>query len=180
MITDHLPNPNAHPPGTPGSPPAGTQPEQRNPPKRTAKQLGPNVAYSVRAFVDDHRRLLAETHPHVSECSATIQLIDGRMHVVRPDLTLKVSVATQRELFVTKYGRGPETAYRSRFLLVLKFIETWQAEIRQSGLADGAGPVAVREEFVDFLLKYQLDALQEAIPRSALRWFLDEWGHRRM
>ena len=116
----------------------------------------------------------------MSECSATIQLIDGRMHVVRPDLALKVGMDTQRELFVTKYGRGPETAYRSRFLLVLRFIETWQGEIRQSDLADGAEPMAVREEFVDFLLNYQLDAMQEAIPRSALRRFLDEWGHRRM
>ena len=180
MRTDHLPKPNVHPPRTPVSAPAGTQPNQRKPPERTAEQLRPSVAYSVSAFVDDHRQLLSKTYPQVSELSATIQMIDGRMHVVRPGLALKVGMDTQRKLFVGKYGREAETAYRFRFRLVLKFLETWRAEILQSGLADGARPMAVREEFVDYLLKYQLDPTQNAIPKSALRRFLDEWGHRRI
>lgn len=180
MRTDHLPKPNVHPPRTPVSAPAGTQPNQRKPPERTAEQLRPSVAYSVSAFVDDHRKLLSKTPHPLADFSATIQLIDGRMHVVRPDLALKVDMDAQRKLFESKYGREAETAYRLRFHQVLDFLETWRAEILQSGLADGARPMAVREEFVEYLLKYPLDRTQTGIPKSALRRFLDEWGHRRM
>ena len=180
MRIDRLPKPNAHPPRAPLSQPAETQPEQGKSPERMARQPGPHVAYSVSAFVDDHRKLLSKTSHPLSDFSATIQLIDGRMHVVHPDLALKVGMDTQRKLFASKYGREGETAYRERFHLVLKFLETWRVEILQSGLADGAEPMAVREEFVDYLLKYRLDRTQTGIPRSAIRLFLDEWGHRRM
>jgi len=180
MRTDHLPKPNAHPSGTPLSPSAETQPEQRTPAKRTAKQPGPHIAYSVSAFVDDHRKILSKTPHPLADFSATIQLIDGRMHVVRPDLALKVGMDAQRKLFESKYGREAETAYRLRFHQVLDFLETWRTEVLQSGLADGARPMAVREEFVEYLLKYPLDRTQTGIPKSALRRFLDEWGHRRM
>ena len=120
----------------------------------------------------------AATAHHVSTLPAFRRQFSHE--ILRPGLALKVGMDTQRKLFVGKYGREAETAYRFRFRLVLKFLETWRAEILQSGLADGARPMAVREEFVDYLLKYQLDPTQNAIPKSALRRFLDEWGHRRI
>lgn len=180
MRTDRLPKSHTHPSRTPLYPPVVTEPEQSKSPDRMSRQLGPNVAYSVSAFVDDHRELLSKTAHPLSDFSATIQLLDGRMHVVRPNLALKVGKDTQRKLFERKYGREAETAYRERFQLVLKFLETWREEILQNGLADDARPMAVREEFVDYLLKYRLDPTQTSLPKSAIRRFVDEWGHRRM
>ena len=103
-----------------------------------------------------------------------------RVCCIGPRLALKVGTDTRRKLFESKYGREAETAYRERFQLVLKFLETWRTEIVESGLADGTRPMAVREEFVDYLLKYRLDRTQTSLPRSVIRRFLDEWGHRRM
>lgn len=180
MRTHHLPKPDPDLPGSPLTSPSGTRPEQRKFPERMANQPGPDVAYPVSAFVDDHRQLLARTHTDGPKLSATIEMVDGRMHVVRPGLALSTDRDTLRGLFASKYGSGPEAAYRSRFILVLEFLKTWRSEILEAGLADRARPMAVREEFVDYLLHYRLDAMQSAIPECALRRFLDEWGHRRM
>jgi len=91
-----------------------------------------------------------------------VDTIDGRLVVIHPGLRLAPA----------------EAANRSRFNLVLNYLTVWQQELSKNGLAHGGTPMAVREEFVSFLLNYKLDRRQDEIPQGAMCKFLDEWSHR--
>ena len=126
-----------------------------------------NVSYSVTAFIGDQRQLLSRTGFRATDHPETVDVIDGRMIVVHPDLRR-----------APKHGSRADTACRCRFHLVLNYLATWRLELLKNGLAHRAKPLAVREEFVSYLLNYKLDTLQEEIPQGAMRKFLDEWSHR--
>ena len=145
---------------------------------RDAKTVSPNILYPVSAFIADQRRLLSKTRFGTTDFPETVDLIDGRLIIVHPALRLAPNVPDLCEPFTREYGREVESAYRFRFILVLKFLAAWQPELVKSALAQGHEPMAVREEFVSFLLKYELRAQQTEIPQGALRAFLDEWSHR--
>jgi len=136
--------------------------------KATAPPRRPvNIPYSVTAFIGDQRQLLSMTGFRTTEHPETVDVIDGRLIVVHQDLRR-----------AHKYGSGAEPGDRCRFNRVLNYLATWQLELLKSGLARGGKPMAVREEFVSYLLHYKLDTLQEEIPRGAMHKFLDEWSHR--
>ena len=136
--------------------------------KGTASPRKPvRIPYSVTAFIGDQRQLLSRTGFRATDHPETVDVIDGRMIVVHPGLRL-----------APKHSSGAEPGHRRRFNLVLNYLATWQLELLRNGLAHGAKPMAVREEFVSYLLGYKLDTLQEEIPQGAMRRFLDEWSHR--
>ncbi len=142
------------------------------------KAVSPNIHYSISAFIADQRRLLSRTRFGTTDFPETVDLVDGRLIVVHAGLRLAPNVPDLREPFTREYGREVESAYRFRFILVLKFLAAWQPELVKSALAQGHEPMAVREEFVSFLLKYKLRVQQTEIPQGVLRAFLDEWSHR--
>ena len=133
-----------------------------------------NVTYPVRTFVDDHRQLLCRQDPRAKELASVREFIDGRWLAVRPTLRFDLDAPGTRELFVRKYGPDAESSFRSRFDLVLKFLADYEIELAKNGLAQGRAPMAVREEFIDYLLQYRLGEKQRQIPEAALRLYLDE------
>jgi hypothetical protein len=145
---------------------------------RGATPAAPNVAYSIRAFVDDHRNLVSALASFSPNDPAIVEQLDGRMVVVRSDLLSRVAVGRQREVFGASHGPLHEKDYRERFRLVLEFLATWERDLRESGLALGQPFLAVREELVGYLLRYELSPSDRAIPRRAWLRFLDEWSHR--
>jgi len=120
-------------------------------------ELDRHETYAVPARL---RRTAAPTRrPDLLE---TIEVIDGRLVVVHPGLRLAPA----------------GTADRTRVNLVLDYLKNRQSELVENGLARCGEPLAVREEFVSYLLNYKLDTLQEEIPQGAMCKFLDEWSHR--
>jgi hypothetical protein len=81
-------------------------------------------------------------------------------------------------VFSERYGRGDDASHLSRFRLVLDFLDDWREEISSSGLGYEGEPMEVREELVDFLLKYSVDPDHPEIPRCALTRLLDELSTR--
>ena len=142
------------------------------------KADSPNIHYSISAFIADQRRLLSRTRFGTTDFPETVDLVDGRLIVVHAGLRLAPNVPDLREPFVRKYGIARESAYRLRFMLVLKFLATWQSELVKSALVQGHEPMAVREEFAYLLLNFKLRNRQTEIPQGAIRSFLDEWSHR--
>lgn len=150
----------------------------RNQDDRVTQTVSPNIPYSVAGFVGDQRRLLDRTGLGEADSPETVELIDGRLIVVHPRLRLGPKLTELRESFVCKYGFLEERAYRSRFVLVLRFLAATQPELVKNALAQGDEPIAVREEFLSFLLNYRLRTQQKEIPQGAVRSFLDLWSHR--
>ena len=163
----------------PAHPTRNTIPRDRNLDDETA-DLREAVRYSRLQFLDDCCRLSDTSDKQVPQRPRTIGLIDGRMNVVDLRLARRSSQVEQRRLFVRKYGSRVGSAFYFRFRLVLEFLDAYRCEACESDLATSEPSMAVREEFVDYLLRCPLDAHHKEIPKHALRRFLDEWGHRWM
>ena len=133
-----------------------------------------NVSYPVRTFVDDHRQLLCRQDPRARHLASMREFIDGRWLAVRPTLRFDLDSQDMREFFAKKYGPDSESSFRSRFDLVLRFLADYEVELAKNGLAQGRSPMAVREEFIDYLLQYRLSDKQRQIPEAALRVYLDD------
>lgn len=139
----------------------------------------PNIPYSVTDFLRDQERLIPDAgtqahRPHV------VELSDGRMLVIHARL-LQETVDEDHEpghVFSERYGCGGDISHLSRFRLVLEFLNHWREEISNSGLGDEGEPMEVREELVDYLLRYSVDPQHPEIPRCALTRLLDELGTR--
>jgi len=157
---------------------AGISHHELGPDGRAAEPPAQHVRYPIEGFVEDQRSLLAATTPSATGIRTTLQLMDGRWLAVHPTLRFKLDAPALRESFITKYGQRTEPAYRSRFELVLRFLAEWEFELVQNGLAHGLTPMAVREEFVEYLLNYRLSAKQREIPEAALQFFLEDWSHK--
>ena len=136
-------------------------------PSRTA-------SYPVRTFLEDHRQLLCRRDPRAKRLASMREFIDGRWIAVHPTIRFDLESGDSREFFVKKYGSKMESLFRSRFDLVLRFLADYEIELGKHGLAQGRVPMAVREEFIDYLLQYRLSVKQRQIPEAALRLYLDE------
>lgn len=143
-------------------------------------QLREVVRYPRMQFLDDGRRLSDTGAHHALQRARTIDPVDGRMNVVDLRLAHRSGRIEQQRLFVRKYGSRVGSACYERFRLVLEFLDAYQSQACESGLASSEQGMAVREECLDYLLGCPLNAHPEEIPRHALRRFLDEWGHRWM
>jgi hypothetical protein len=82
------------------------------------------------------------------------------------------------DVFSERYGCGDDASHLSRFRLVLDFLDDCREEISSCGLGYEGEPMEVREELVDFLLKYSVDPEHPEIPRCALTRLLDELSTR--
>lgn len=133
-----------------------------------------NVTYPVRTFVEDHRQLLCRRDPRARDLASAREFIDGRWLAVRPTLRFDLDSPETQEFFARKYGDDSESSFRSRFDLVLRFLADYEVELAKNGLAQGRAPMAVREEFIEYLLRYRLGEKQRQIPEAALRLYLDE------
>ena len=133
-----------------------------------------NVSYPVRTFLEDHRQLVCRRDPRAKDLASIREFIDGRWLAVRPTIRFDLESRDCREFFVKKYGRDSESSFRSRFDLVLRFLADYEVELAKNGLAQGRVPMAVREEFIDYLLQYRLSEKQRQIPEAALRTYIDE------
>jgi hypothetical protein len=138
-------------------------------------------AYPVHDFLDDQQRLLGTGQ--TSRGAATgFEDLDGPLHVVHTR-RLRTALASDDipAPFHDKYGDSQEQTYCARCERVVRFLERWRGEIVQSGLAVSRDdPLAVREDFLNFLLNYETAPGETAIPADALTGFLDQWGHRWM
>jgi len=134
--------------------------------------------YSVRDFADDQLRLISARAADSVLRPAFLSVIDGRMVIVRQQASAAVS--HHEGVFADKYGAEAGGLRHTRFRLVLEFLRRWGPEISQAGLALATDPMTVREEFVSYLLEYELSLESLEIPKSAIADFLDEWGLRWM
>ena len=133
-----------------------------------------DVSYPVRNFVEDHHQLLCRRDPRAKDMAAAREFIDGKWLAVRPTLRFDLDSRSTRDFFAKKYGSDSETSFRTRFDLVLRFLADYEVELAKNGLAQGRVPMAVREEFIDYLLQFRLSPKQRQIPEAALRLYLDE------
>jgi hypothetical protein len=139
----------------------------------------PNIRYPVADFLNDQDRLIPDDDPLAHE-SHVVELPDGRMLVVHTRL-LQEAVDDEHEpasVFSERYARGDDASHLSRFRLVLEFLNECREEISNSGLGYEGEPMEVREELLDFLLKYSVDPDHPEIPRCALTRLLDELSTR--
>jgi hypothetical protein len=137
------------------------------------------TSYDIEDFLDDQRRLVRGT------CVAKDTIVDeleGRLRVIdteRLEQALQSDSAT--ETFHEKYGDEPDEAHCQRCRRVVTFLRQWHREIVRSGLAAGQGSsLAVREEFLEYLLRCSEDVTEPALSVNALTRFLDAWSHRWM
>jgi hypothetical protein len=151
-----------------------------HPAKRIRRSPHPDIPYALQDFLDDQKRLLSSAHPGQSSQTFAIDDLDGRMLVIQLATSLDATRAgtPATDVFSKKYESGLAAQRLARFRLVLEFLEDSRAEISKAGLADGRDPLAVREEFVRYLLHWKTEPRQQRIPSRALSRFLDDWGHR--
>jgi len=144
-----------------------------------SSRVDPRVNYAVREFLDDQHRVIRAVGSDLGMPQPILQDPDGRSFFIHTAL-LRSTGAGRRaavQLFREKYGPAARSALL-RFKLVVDFLNRWQREIARSGFADDGQPMAVREEFLRYLLRYRLQPGNPQIPRSAIIEFLDDWGHR--
>ena len=140
----------------------------------------PEVRYSARHFLEDEQRLLAATHPTASSPLHYVDLPDGRLLPLPTDPLRRAMMARHdaAACFSTKYGQELGEEHERRFRAVLDYVESHCGELMEAGLACEGEPIAVREEFLDYLLNCRVEPTPHRIPGSVLGRFLDEWGHR--
>jgi hypothetical protein len=136
--------------------------------------------YFLDSFLDDLGRVECEAAADGAHLPRTIPLIDGRLHVVRTGIVREVARDRRQAVFSRKYGPAAEALYRHRFEAIVDFVATRRSELLKAGLAEERDGFAVREEFVEFLLRPDASGTWGEIPKSAILRFLDEWGHRWM
>ncbi|HXV78064.1 MAG TPA: hypothetical protein VD788_17270 [Candidatus Polarisedimenticolaceae bacterium] len=139
----------------------------------------PPIHYSVQHFVEDEARVLAATdHEDVSvrEC---IDVLDGRLLPLPTDPLREALECKRRatDAFSSKYGPELGADHLERFRSVLDFIASHREEMAAAGLAASGETLAIREEFLDYLLNFHAGT-RHGIPKTALGRFLDEWGTR--
>jgi hypothetical protein len=140
----------------------------------------PDSYYSVQHFLEDEARLLASTQHESSLPPDCIQTPDGRL-LPLPTLPLLAALESQdraTDAFLHRYGPDLGADHFERFRLVLDFIASHQSEMKATGLAASREPLAIREEFLDFLLNVSITKDAARIPDTVLGRFLDEWGTR--
>jgi hypothetical protein len=148
-----------------------------------AKRIpNPTIPYGLHEFLADHRRLAKacrlnlQPRPHVGGYSY------DRFVPIHTGLIRVLSRAEEgaRSALCERYAGEPGAGCRSRFGVVLRFLNDWHVDLSASGLVRGIDPMEVREDLVVFLLRYPLKPDRLSIPRGALVRFLDEIGHRWM
>jgi hypothetical protein len=148
--------------------------------KRAVKRLDPDSPYRLHDFLDDQKRLISSARPGLSFQTRSIQGLDADSLVFQLAPLLETARARKpaASVFTRKYGPGIGATRLAKYRLVLEFLEDLRAEIASTGLADNREPMTIHKEFVRFLLNWKVGPAQRRIPESALRRFLDEWGHR--
>jgi len=157
-----------------------TERRGRNLSKRAIKRPDLDSPYRLHDFLDDQKHLISSTEPDPWLQTHCMQGLDGGMLVIQLASSLEAARARSRaaSAFSRKYGPRVGADRLSKFCLVLEFLEDSRAEIANAGLANTGEPMTIQEEFVRFLLSWDVGRTQRRIPKSALRRFLDEWGHR--
>lgn len=145
-----------------------------------ASLLDLNVSYQLGDFLDDQRRVMSLTGWRVAFSQDPVELVDGRIRKVYALLLRNALMEYDAtKVFFEKYGYEPGECHVCRFSLVLDFLNNHHEELAESGLADEGEPIAILEDFLDYLLKYPIDSKSAKIPSYALIQFLDGWGHKR-
>jgi len=132
------------------------------------------VSYPVPEFLEDQRRLLPGEVPW----SGPIHRPEGRLLQVDARRCRRHLHGAWR-WFSRRYGRSLGAVRLERFAKVVDFLDEHRDELERADLVRGGGPLAVREEFLSYLLAFPTGADAMRIPPFAIRRFLDEWGHRR-
>ena len=135
--------------------------------------------YTTRHFLEDEQSLLATS----ALGPKTLKCLDGPDGRLLPLPTDPLRQAMTREAaasrcFEVHYGAWGASEHERRFRQVVEYIDTHRGELAEAGLAREGEAIAVREEFVGWLLSCDVEASRREIPESALRRFLDEWGTR--
>ena len=150
--------------------------------KVAPRASNPAIFYRLDEFLADHGRLAAacrlslQSRPYIGGYS------DDRFVLIHTALIRSLSRTEEGagSSFRERYGAVPGAVRRSRFMLVLGFLDNYNVDLSAGGLARGSDPMEVHEDFVVFLLRYPLTTDRSSIPRGALVRFLDEIGHRWM
>jgi hypothetical protein len=140
----------------------------------------PDLSYSLSSFLEDQHRLLSEADPRFSDVSLAIERIDGRFLIVRTEILKEVDDVKRADLFRRKYGQHTGKYCHARFTSLLEFLADRRTALVTAGLAEMNEPMAVREEFVRYLLTSDVGGHRANIPESVIQRFLDEWSHRWM
>ena len=142
-------------------------------------RLDPNFNYPVREFLDDQHQVIRAAGGDLRRSQPILQDPDGRSFFIHTAFLKSTGVARRAaaRIFKEKYGSAARSVLL-RFKLVVDFLNYWQREITRSGFAQDGQPIAVREEFLRYLLAYRVHPGNPRIPRSAIVEFLDDWGHR--
>jgi len=140
------------------------------------------ISYRLDEFLADHRRLAAARRLNLQPRPYIGGYSDDRFVAIHTALIRALSRAEEdaKAVFHMRYGAGPGAVRRTRFRMLLRFLDDCHVDLSASGLVRGIDPMEVREDFVVFLLRYPLKPDRSSIPRDALVRFLDEVGHRWM
>jgi hypothetical protein len=138
----------------------------------------PPRRYSTSTFLDDLGRLLTALGSDAANLPCTIPCVDGRLILLQAELLSDLPSDTRRVVFARKYGAEEGTTHGHLVQAVLDFLAASRAELVNVGLATDRGELAVREEFVEYLLSPEVSSPSGDIPTGAILRFLDEWGHR--
>jgi hypothetical protein len=151
------------------------------PGRRPPDESDTQARYSARHFLEDGQRLLAKSQPTCGTLRC-VDRPDGRLLPLPTD-PLRRAMTASREgeaCFSSRYGEELGEEHAQRFRLVLDYVESHCDELTDAGVACAGEPIAVREEFLDYLLNCRVEPARRSIPANALARFLDEWGLRWM
>ena len=129
--------------------------------------------YTIRHFLEDEQRLLSTS----ALGPKTLKSLDRPEGRLLPLPTAPLRQAMTRERAASRCFELRD--HERRFRQVVEYIDAHRSELAEAGLVRRDGEtLAVREEFVGWLLSCDIEASRPEIPESALRRFLDEWGTR--
>jgi len=135
--------------------------------------------YNARLFLEDEERLLADRAPDLAPLQC-VELPDGRLMPLPTDPLRRAMKSGSQECFSDRYGSRLGEERERLFRLAVEYVAAHSDELMEAGLASAGETIAVREEFLDFLLSWPVEPTRPRIPRAALARFLDEWGLRWM
>jgi hypothetical protein len=140
------------------------------------------ISYRLADFLADHRRLATACRLNLQPRPYVGGYSDDRFVPIHTALIRALSRAEEgaEGVFFERYGVEFGAVRRSRFMMVLCFLDDCNDDLSACGLVRGSDPMEVHEDFVVFLLRYPLKPDRSSIPRCALVRFLDEIGHRWM
>ena len=135
-----------------------------------------NVEYPLEDFTEDMQGIIQKDESNVIDFPPRFGIVDertGDVTTYRFNTTDPMYVAAT--FFLDKYGPSRGPSLWMRFMAVMAFIAKWRNVLVQKGLLIEE-PYAVKDGFVEYLLRVNINSETQIIPKSVISQYFKEFG----